>query len=213
MTPKELTPALLDEIELLEPFGMSNREPVFGVRGIRGSYARTMGQDGQHLKFSVTGKSGDVTTIAWKKAIYADFINREPIDMAYFPVWNEWMGNRSIDIHVRDFSTHGADAYAPTTDELRAAYRFFMGQEKSVGYIDAEASQLYAAFVREGGDALRSPMLLLEMALEIFIDLQLLEKNEEGTGYIFLPQTKKLDIHSSTVYQRLCKRAERNGAV
>ena len=50
----ELSLDTIKSLEKLAPFGMDNKKPVFWLHDITVTQARTMGQNGAHLKFKVT---------------------------------------------------------------------------------------------------------------------------------------------------------------
>lgn len=54
---KDVSIELAGWVERMEPFGEGNPEPLFGLRGVRLSQIRTMGQSGRHLQFCVDGAS------------------------------------------------------------------------------------------------------------------------------------------------------------
>ena len=49
----ELSLDTIKSLEKLAPFGMDNKKPVFWLHDITVTQARTMGQNGAHLKFKV----------------------------------------------------------------------------------------------------------------------------------------------------------------
>ena len=62
--------AWLDTIKSLEklaPFGMDNKKPVFWLHDITVTQARTMGQNGAHLKFKVKQGKDSFDVVAFNK--------------------------------------------------------------------------------------------------------------------------------------------------
>ena len=49
--PKDLTLGLAEQLRRLEPFGEGNPQPVFGLRGVRLSDVRPLGNEGRHVQF------------------------------------------------------------------------------------------------------------------------------------------------------------------
>ncbi len=77
----EITPALYQELQRLEPYGMDNPEPVFGARGVRVLGPPRMLKD-KHLKLRLghNGDGGRMTTgmdaLAWR---VADRVQENPV--------------------------------------------------------------------------------------------------------------------------------------
>lgn len=91
--------ALLEGLRKMEPFGQSNREPVFAIRGARLSgNPRVVGE--RHLKFSIRTRRGSLDAIAFG---FADQPLPEKLDLAFVMQENDFMGRRSIQLNVKDF--------------------------------------------------------------------------------------------------------------
>jgi len=96
----DISKAFLDEIEALAPYGMGNRRPLFTTRSARVVSTRLVG--GSHLQLTLEKEGVSHRCIAFGMG------EREPetgalLDVAFRPEWNEWRGNRTIQLHVRDF--------------------------------------------------------------------------------------------------------------
>ena len=66
LSPEALGFSLLDELELLEPFGPGNPEPVFKLAGVRVRTLRLL-TDGKHAKFTLEEKPNGADFVAWGK--------------------------------------------------------------------------------------------------------------------------------------------------
>ena len=55
LAPADLTVELALGLRRMEPFGVGNPEPVFGLRGVRLCELRLLGADGGHLSCSIAG--------------------------------------------------------------------------------------------------------------------------------------------------------------
>ncbi|HWQ61224.1 MAG TPA: single-stranded-DNA-specific exonuclease RecJ [Negativicutes bacterium] len=103
----EVDAALVEQLACLAPHGMGNPCPVFACEELAVAGVRPVGQEGRHLKLKVkrAGASGDV--IGWDMGVLADRLNGDTaIDLAFVPEFNEWQGQRHIqlkacDVHVR----------------------------------------------------------------------------------------------------------------
>ncbi|KAA0895275.1 single-stranded-DNA-specific exonuclease RecJ [Oryzomonas rubra] len=95
--PGDITPELARELKRLEPFGAGNPEPVLLMRGLRVMEHRVVG-DG-HLKLRLAGGGCHFNAIAFRLA------SRElpgMVDIAFFPEMNEWNGNSTLQLRVKD---------------------------------------------------------------------------------------------------------------
>lgn len=53
--PGDVTLDLAESLQLMEPFGEGNEEPLFGIRGVSFSDVRSLGADGRHLAVQLRG--------------------------------------------------------------------------------------------------------------------------------------------------------------
>ncbi|MGQ9487541.1 MAG: single-stranded-DNA-specific exonuclease RecJ [Armatimonadota bacterium] len=102
--PADITPSLVDEIALMEPFGHGNPEPLFLSRGLTILEKRRVGNDGAHWKITVRGEALPPTgCIAFGMGDYDErFEVGDEVDMVYTPQWNEFNGRRDIQLNVHD---------------------------------------------------------------------------------------------------------------
>ena len=63
ISPSDVTLELAEALQLLEPFGEGNPEPVFGMKDVLFSDARPVGADGRHL--SLTLRSSGLKAVFW----------------------------------------------------------------------------------------------------------------------------------------------------
>ena len=95
----DLNLELMSNLEMLEPYGPGNREPVFLLAGMRVTDVRRMGAEGQHLKLEVEDKTGMGLKVVgfgvpetWRDVRVGDEVN----------VWvalvvNEWNGLQTVE--------------------------------------------------------------------------------------------------------------------
>jgi single-stranded-DNA-specific exonuclease len=107
----EIDAALLEELACLAPHGMGNPSPLFVCEDLAVAGVKPVGAEGRHLKLRVRrqGASGDV--IAWDMGGLApDLTGDASIDLAFLPEFNEWQGQRHIQLKARDVRLHEAAA-------------------------------------------------------------------------------------------------------
>lgn len=101
---QEVTPDLVTALNLLEPFGHGNPEPVFLSRGLTLLTKRRVGSDLSHWKLEVdAGAQQPIGCIAFGMGDYDDhFEVGDKVDLVYTPQWNEFNGQSNIQFNVRD---------------------------------------------------------------------------------------------------------------
>lgn len=91
---------LIKELSRLEPFGMSNRAPVFGSKEIRIVDSRIVGNN--HLKMQLRQNNISVDTIGFSMGDQmADIKSASAIDIAFMPGINEWNGMKNIQFNLK----------------------------------------------------------------------------------------------------------------
>jgi len=95
--PDDITVELVRELKRLEPFGAGNPEPVLLMRGLRVMEHRVVG-DG-HLRLRLAAGGRHFNAIAFRLAS-----RQVPamVDIAFFPEMNEWNGNSTLQLRVKD---------------------------------------------------------------------------------------------------------------
>ncbi len=88
-----------DEILRLEPFGAKNPSPVFVTRDVEIIEARDVGESGKHKKL-LMGKNGlKIGGIAFN---FIDAIKKGKADIVYRLSQNEWRGNKTLELTVKE---------------------------------------------------------------------------------------------------------------
>lgn len=81
----------------LEPFGQGNSEPLFLSRGVRLSFPRTVGGEGQHLQ----AYAAHCKLIGFHFGQYIDAIN-QPVDLVYRLNVDTWNGKATPQLMLQD---------------------------------------------------------------------------------------------------------------
>jgi len=90
----EVTPELERLCRHLEPCGMGNPGPVFGVRGVQFANRSVVGKG--HLKGVLTTGNQQLDTIGFQWADRASWLGDDPVDVAFKLEQNEWRGRRTL---------------------------------------------------------------------------------------------------------------------
>jgi len=98
----ELSYELLDEINLLGPFGQGNEEPILGMKQIvLDSPPRPIG-NGEHFQFSIRNGSGYIRGIAWRMGDHIPQVGQK-IDLLFKLRKNFWNGRSSLQLVLEDW--------------------------------------------------------------------------------------------------------------
>ncbi len=101
-----------DELERLcrhlEPCGMGNPGPVFGVRGVRFADRRSVGRG--HLKGVLEAGDHRLAAIGFQWADRVPWLDARPVDVAFKLETHEWQGRTSLQARVVGLSPAGSAA-------------------------------------------------------------------------------------------------------
>ncbi|RPI30677.1 MAG: single-stranded-DNA-specific exonuclease RecJ, partial [Chloroflexota bacterium] len=102
----ELNAEMIRYLDWLQPTGYGNPQAVFVSRNLKVRQARTVGKDSAHLKLTVTDGYLTNEAIAFRQG---HWYNRLPayIDLMYTFEINEFNGQKSFQLNVRDLKASG----------------------------------------------------------------------------------------------------------
>lgn len=99
----EINDVLMEQISILEPFGMGNPSPLFACKNVTVVQKKAIGQLGKHLKLKVKKRNAVGDVVAWNMGTFANKLQDcEVIDLAFAPIYNEWLGVRQIQLRAKD---------------------------------------------------------------------------------------------------------------
>lgn len=117
-----ITEHLIEELDVLEPFGTANKKPVFAEKDVQILGARILGQNRNVVKMQVTDASGTIMDALYfgdvevfrayleEKFDFEEteklFQNRKTgitLSVIYYPTINEFRGQRSLQIVISDY--------------------------------------------------------------------------------------------------------------
>ncbi len=103
-----LTTSLLDELELLEPYGNANPQPVF-MSQLKLVRMRPVGADQKHLQMNFDAGRGQIGAIAFSAAGRWPWLEiDQEVEVAYRASKNVWNGVESLQLEVVDIRPIGA---------------------------------------------------------------------------------------------------------
>jgi single-stranded-DNA-specific exonuclease len=99
----DLKPSLHQEIQLLAPFGVGNREPLLLSKEVEVVRAETFGADRRHLRLQLRDRTASAEAIAFDKAGAAPHLPRgRRIDVVYAMQFERWDGLDRVRLHLKD---------------------------------------------------------------------------------------------------------------
>ena len=99
----ELSLDTIRSLEKLAPFGMDNKKPVFWLHDITVTQARTMGQNGAHLKFKVKQGKASFDVVAFNKGhLLQEFQQAQGLELAVTLSVNVWNGQTTLQLMLAD---------------------------------------------------------------------------------------------------------------
>ncbi len=109
LNPAYIDASLVESLEMLEPFGAGNAQPLFGIFGVTIESIRPVGE-GKHLR--LTFSKGNTQFIAMKfSTTLSDFpfIEKDVVDLAVRIDKNEFRGEVKASVQIRDMRFSGVD--------------------------------------------------------------------------------------------------------
>lgn len=101
--PGDMTEALAKELEVLEPFGSGNEKPVFRIENVTVSTVAYMGNNKQHVRFTVDGSDGaSLQCILFTRAEeFADLLRPgQRLEIFGTPEYSQWNGNGRVQFFI-----------------------------------------------------------------------------------------------------------------
>jgi len=101
-----VSPALVRQLNLIEPFGKGNTKPVFADRDIQINEMKVLGVDRNVLRLRLIDKYGNrFNGVYFGNAdeIKMQLSEKEKVSLIYYPKFDSYRGNDSIQIMINDF--------------------------------------------------------------------------------------------------------------
>ena len=102
MALQDITPRFMEFLDKLSPYGPGNMRPKFAIRNVEiAGVPKVIGKTGEHIKIKQGLKSYPAVGFGLSNK-YEMLITGQPVDIACVVETNEWQGNTSIQMNVRD---------------------------------------------------------------------------------------------------------------
>ncbi|PBJ11119.1 single-stranded-DNA-specific exonuclease RecJ [Flavobacterium sp. ACN6] len=108
----DITPKLIRILKQFEPFGPQNMTPVFMTSDVKDTgYGKTLGAEDEHLRLWVKQNNSEgIGAIGFGLGKKINIVkNQNPFQLAYCLGENEWNGNVTTQLMLKDIRTNGRD--------------------------------------------------------------------------------------------------------
>lgn len=218
LNPASINFDMLNSLEILEPFGAENPQPVFGLFNMKITSIQPIG-GGKHLKITVSRGCTTLTVVMFSQTVNDfPFYSSDIVDLAVRISKNEYMGEEKISVQVRDIKLS-----ALNDDEIQKSIKTYESFRRG-DTIDSETrkkllpdreifSGIYKYIRKNAGWDFDADLLCYRLGLKenkiasckIVLDVLselgvLLEEN----GKYSLPQEQiKVELENSLIYKAL----------
>ena len=97
---------LIEELDLLEPYGQGNEKPLFAQKDLYIRSVRVLGKNRNVVKFSLATENGtpmDGLLFEDGDRFVNELGNSRQLDVIYYPAVNEYNGNKSLQIVIKNY--------------------------------------------------------------------------------------------------------------
>lgn len=104
-----ITESLVEELKILEPFGQGNEKPIFAQKNLRIRTCRVLGKNRNAVRMTLVTEHGnpmEAMLFTEGDRFMDELGNRKGIDVIYYPDINEYNGNRSLQVVIREYKIH-----------------------------------------------------------------------------------------------------------
>ena len=104
MALQDITPRFMEFLDKLSPYGPGNMRPKFAIRNVEiAGVPKVIGKTGEHIRFKIKQGLKSYPAVGFGLSNkYEMLITGQPVDIACVVETNEWQGNTSIQMNVRD---------------------------------------------------------------------------------------------------------------
>lgn len=135
VTPEILTVCQVSSLELLEPFGMGNPQPVFVIKDMLVEEITPIGKD-KHVKLRVSKNQKEFYALGFGlPTIGCQFTQGDKVDIVCTADINDFKGNRAVQLIIKDIKMSHIEIVKD--DEYRKIYDNFVSQN-TADSIDAK---------------------------------------------------------------------------
>ena len=104
-----ISEGLIEELKQLEPFGQGNEKPQFAQKNLLIRSSRVLGRNRNAVKLSLVTEQGysmEGMLFTEGDRFMEELGSQKHIDVIYYPDVNEYNGNRTLQIVIREYKLH-----------------------------------------------------------------------------------------------------------
>lgn len=109
-----ISPEMIDEMNLVGPFGTGDPEPIFSITDPKISHFMKMGKDKNHVRFTTQNKQGSIQTVGFNKPYLNEnllpFIHRLFVTLSL----NQWKNRVNVQAMIKDIDYETPKLAVPT---------------------------------------------------------------------------------------------------
>lgn len=189
----------IQDISLLEPYGMGNSTPIFCNTTATVENVFLMGYNKQHVKFQLRCGNTYVDAISWfGKAYHRQFFPGDVVKVAFTLQKNEWQGKITPQLMLQDIQHIPGETARLTREGMREIYskvkRMFRHAEMPQYAVEMELIKDCPP-----GQTPLEAMLSLDVLEELGL-LRVEHREEGGDIYQWCPATGTLDLVTSVTF-------------
>lgn len=199
LTGPEISVQTIQEISMLEPYGMGNAVPVFNVEEAVVEQVFLMGRNKDHAKFYLRCYDTTVDAISWfGKEYHKKFFPGDVVKVAFTLQKNEWQGKVSPQLMLQDIQHLGCAEAHLTREGMSEIY---LRVKRMLQYAEMPQHAIETELIRDCPQG-QTPLEAM-LSLEVLQELGLLRgehREDGGDVYIWCPATGKLDLVTSVTF-------------
>lgn len=218
LNPASVSLDIINNLEVLEPFGAENPQPLFGLFNMKLTGIQPIG-GGKHLRLTFSrGGTGITAVLFGKTTDEFPFAVSDIVDLAVRLAKNEYMGEEKISIQIKDIKL---SAY--NDDEIQKNIRLYEAfmrneeldrEEKKRLYPDRELCGNVYRYIRKNADRPFDSEILCyrlglkenktaacRVALDALTEIGVI--TEENGKYILPQKAEKANLEKSVILQKL----------
>ena len=219
ISPAYVNVDLLDEINMLEPFGAGNSQPLFAMMGMKIEKIEGLSQN-KHTKLTLS--KGDTKIVAMRFGMSPDsldFVAGDTVDVAAIFDKNEYMGNVKVSVIIRDmrFSCMAEENVIRSemiyekfrrkeklsSEEINLLYpdREFVGKVFRILREGVWNKSDEALAIRSGDDGLR--LCAVKVSLDVLEEMGLIIRNNKTKEISLSPDQVRADLTQSKILKSI----------
>ncbi len=225
---QDVSIALAEDIQILEPFGVGNPIPNFVMYGVNVNEIASV-SDGKHTRFSFGEGKNTLTAMYFSNTPASlDFYTGDKVDLLFNIDINEWMGRRSVQLIIKDIRPSaiqdeinarevarfeeiwcGAhfkreENILPDREDFAAVYRYIVSSIRAG--TDTMAHRDICFRMTKMHDARQIGYIKLKIIIKVFQELNLVgieEISNEVYRFKVHYSTSKADLEKSSLLRRI----------